>query len=71
MSHSVAGVIILLNGELDALHADLQDAGGGRVVLDRHPSVGGNLGKTNEQTNKQNKTTRKRRIPGTRTAENP
>lgn len=44
-SYSVAGVILLLDCEFDAFHADLQDAGGRRVVLDRHPPVGGNLGK--------------------------
>lgn len=42
-SYSVAGVILLLHWEFDAFHADLQDAGGRRVVLDRHPPVGGNL----------------------------
>lgn len=42
-TYPVAGVIILLDWEFDAFHADLQDAGGRRVVLDRHPPVGGNL----------------------------
>lgn len=44
-SHSVAGVVVLLNGQLDAFHTDLQDAGGWRVVLDCHSSVGGDLEK--------------------------
>lgn len=43
-SYSIVGVVVLLHRQLDALHADLQDAGGRRVVLHRHPSVGGNLG---------------------------
>lgn len=43
VSYSVTGVIILLHWELDAFHADLQDAGGRRVIFDCHPSVGSNL----------------------------
>lgn len=42
-SYPVTGVIILLNWKLDAFYADVQDAGRGRVVLHRHPSVGSNL----------------------------
>lgn len=42
-TYFIPRVVILVDCELDAFHADLQDAGGRRVVLHRHPPVGGNL----------------------------